>query len=69
MLLKQQFKTLEGAQKRCRFENAHCDGKYTFKTVRCVNGEYDPHPFGAHDMHKYTWRLEKTKRVKLRGSV
>ncbi len=59
MLLKQQFKTLEGVQKRVAFENAH-SRTHQFKSVRCVNGEPDTREFGAHNMHDYTWRIEKT---------
>jgi hypothetical protein len=61
MLLKQQFKTWEGARKRAAFENAHCERRFTFLVVRCVNGEPDPNNFEPiiMDMGRYTWRLAK----------
>lgn len=66
MLLKQRFKTWEGAHKRAAFENAHCDKRYHFFSVICnENGEPIDHRFPHHydPSRKYTWRLEKRKRV------
>ena len=71
MLRKQIFKTLAGAQKRVRFENAHCDGRYRYSAVRCLDGERDTAEFdvlrsdfapGNHPASKYTWRLERATR-------
>jgi hypothetical protein len=62
MLLKQQFKTMEGARKRAAFENAHCDRRFIFTPVRCVNGAPDPNPFEGNLMGLYTWRLKKEMR-------
>lgn len=64
MLLSQNFKTLAGAQKRARFENAHVVGaqqgraRWSYNPVRCVNGEPDMQPI-THGV-TYTWRLRKT---------
>jgi hypothetical protein len=60
MLLVQIFKTLEGAQKRAAFENAH-SAMHRFRVVRC-------HPSGAVDTGAfacagfYVWRSEKELR-------
>jgi hypothetical protein len=62
MILAQQFKTLEGALKRARFENAHCGNRYVYSLVRCVNGSPDTLPLGALNMKDYTWRLRKELR-------
>lgn len=62
MLLKQQFKTLEGVQKRAAFENAHCANRYRFTAVRCRDGEKDLHEFNRDDCARYTWRIEKQVR-------
>lgn len=62
MLLTQQFKTYEGARKRALFENAHCDNKYRYVVVRCVNGELDHSPFNALKFKEYTYRLERKPR-------
>jgi hypothetical protein len=65
MILAQVFKTPEGAMKRARFENAHCNRKYTFETVRCLNEQPDPAPFSADSLRRreYTWRIERTHRA------
>lgn len=62
MLLKQEFKTLAGAQKRAAFENAHCDKRYLFTPVRCFNGVPDPGPYMSPSAD-YTWRLKKESRT------
>jgi hypothetical protein len=61
MLLKQVFKTHAGACKRARFENTHCNGKYTFMTVRFRNGVLDLEPLAAARAHEYTWRLSRER--------
>jgi hypothetical protein len=58
MLLKQVFKTLHGAQKRCTFERAHARGNYRFFIVRCIKGKPDGETFTS--SQKYDYRLEKT---------
>jgi hypothetical protein len=66
MLLTQQFKTLQGALKRAAFEAAHCDKRYSYRVVRCLNGapQWPTIPLDPDLMHRghYTWRIEKTKR-------
>lgn len=64
MILAQQFKTLEGALKRARFENAHCGNRYLFNLVRCINGSPDTLPFGTYTVKDYTWRLERKRKDK-----
>ena len=66
MLLKQEFKTLEGAQKRAAFETAHCGGRWTYSSVRCLGGNRDLEEFDPNIFPQYTWRLERTDRVKRR---
>ena len=63
MLRKQIFKTLAGAQKRARFETAHCDGRYLYSVVRCVEGERDTAEFNVLRFSKYTWQIERTYHV------
>ena len=63
MLLKQEFKTLEGAAKRARFENAH-SAKHWFRVVRCrTDGNPDPYPYDHTGTIKYVWRLSKERRT------
>lgn len=64
MLLKQEFKTLAGAQKRAAFENAHCEGRWTYSVVRCVEGDRDLAEFNVLRFSKYTWRLERGRKCK-----
>jgi hypothetical protein len=59
MLLKQEFKTHEGAMKRARFENVH-SGTCSYNVVRCVDGVPDAQPFDRERWAAYTWRLERT---------
>jgi len=60
MLLKQIFKTSEGASKRAAFENAHTT-KYRFSVVRLRDGEIDHAPLasGPWEAGAYTWKLER----------
>jgi hypothetical protein len=63
MLLRQEFKTGEGARKRAAFENAHSPGnKYWFRPVRCLDGVVDATDFDPAKFTRYTWRLERIKR-------
>lgn len=63
MLLKQQFKTLEGASKRAAFENAHCQNRYRFTIVWCRNGVPNKKEEWTRDNHtEFTWQLEKVRR-------
>jgi hypothetical protein len=62
MLLKQEFKTLAGAQKRAAFENAHCDRRWVFSLVRCADGEPDSAKYDPAKFSTYTWRLGRAKR-------
>jgi len=65
MLYVQVFKTLEGVERRIRFERAHVhDGRrgnvnWRFFPVRCrENGQPDGEPYQAG--YPYTYRIEKT---------
>jgi hypothetical protein len=58
-LLKQEFKTLSGAQKRAAFERAHCDGKYAYDIVRFIEDERDLKALNVLRWSEYTWRLER----------
>lgn len=40
MIYRQVFKTLEGAQKRVDFENAHCRGRYRFRIAPKHDGTF-----------------------------
>jgi hypothetical protein len=40
LLLRQEFKTLEGVIKRVRFENAHAKGNFRYRYVKADNGMY-----------------------------
>lgn len=65
MLYRQIFKTLTGAEKRCRFERAHASDRgnvnYRFFPVRCRNdGQPDKEPYKAG--YPYWYRVEKTLR-------
>jgi hypothetical protein len=62
MLRKQEFKTLAGAQKRAAFETAHCEGRYRYDVVRCVEGDRDLAEFNVLRFSKYTWRLQRNGR-------
>jgi hypothetical protein len=63
MLLKQQFKTLNGALKRAAFEHAHLNGYYECRAVRCLDGEPDPNDMDASiPRTRYTWRIKKSPR-------
>jgi len=63
MILKQVFKTAEGARKRAALENARCNGKYIFTPVRFFNDLRDIDLFVDYRWSKYTWRLKrKTKK-------
>jgi hypothetical protein len=65
MLLSQQFKTLEGALKRAAFERAHCNGRFHYKAVRCLDGVPDANEMDLDILRRrmrYTWRIEKTPR-------
>jgi hypothetical protein len=57
MLKKQIFKSLEGAQRRCAFENAHSSFKWSI--VRCLP---DGTPDGAtfERGKKYVFRLQRS---------
>ena len=59
MILKQIFKTFEGARKRAMFENAHCNGKYHYRVIRFFEGKPDTDPVTGTRWKKYTWRLER----------
>jgi len=63
MLMKQQFKTLGGAQRRAAFEVAHCNGRFFYNVVRCVKGEPDPSAaINVTRFIKYSWRLDRILR-------
>lgn len=59
ILLKQEFKTLRGAQKRAAFETAHCGGRWKYSVVRCRYGDRDLEEFNVLRYSRYTWRLER----------
>lgn len=69
MLLKQKFKTLRGAQKRCAFENAHPKNsrfKYAYFVRWFVDGEdiTDKRAsYVARHGAKKHWQLEKKRIV------
>lgn len=63
MLLTQQFKTYDGAAKRARFETNHCNNRYYYEVVRCVNGEPDKADYDAAKFKTYTWRLRRVART------
>lgn len=60
----QVFKTLEGAQKRARFENAHCGGRYYFTPIRYLGDKPDNELLQKDRWSSYTWRLSRTLKVK-----
>jgi hypothetical protein len=62
MLLQQTFKTAEGARKRAAFETNHCNGKYLYVVVRCLNNLPDCDQFEAKKFNQYTWRIERKVR-------
>jgi hypothetical protein len=59
MILRQEFKTSEGVNKRCRFENAHSNGLFRYQPVRYFNGEVDRDAFDGARYPNYTWRIER----------
>lgn len=61
--LAQVFKSYDGAQKRAKFENAHCDGKYIYTPIRFRCGEVDGEPMVQERWLEYTWRLLRTNRI------
>lgn len=63
MILKKIFKTLNGAQKRAAFENAHCGGKYHYNVIRFVGDKPDTEHVHVFNWHKYHWRLERTTKT------
>lgn len=62
MIRAQEFKSFDGACKRARFENAHCNGRYHYSAVRFLNGQLDAAPFDASKFKAYTWRLQRETR-------
>lgn len=63
MLLNQVFKTAEGAHKRAAFENAHCNGRYWYSTVRCLDGAVDTTFPDQAKWSRYTWRIKRETRA------
>jgi hypothetical protein len=62
MILKQVFKTLDGALKRCRFENAHSPANVVFTIVWCRNGvPYKRNEWSRENHGEFTWQLEKER--------
>lgn len=61
MLLAQTFKTLEGAQRRAAFENAHSKTQM-YVVVRCIGGVVDTDAFDKAKFARYEWRINRTKR-------
>ena len=59
MILKKVYKTLNGAQKRAAFENAHCGGRYHYSVVRFIGDRVDPDQVNVFYWGKYTWRLKR----------
>jgi hypothetical protein len=59
MLLKQHYKSLSGAQRRCAFENAHGRGKYKYTIIRCIGDEPDIGKFSRERYGVYTWRIKR----------
>jgi hypothetical protein len=64
MLLTQQFKTFEGAEKRARFERTHCNNRYHYDTIRFLNGKRDSAPFDPTQIKNYTWCLDRRTKIK-----
>ena len=63
MILKKVFKTPEGAHKRAAFENAHCNGKYHYRSIRFIGDKPDTEPVNVFNWGKYHWRLERTTKT------
>lgn len=61
MILKQIFRTYEGARKRTNFENAHSD-THVFFMVRFLNDKEDLNAFDSTLFKNYTWRIRKEKK-------
>ena len=59
MLLKQIFRTYEGALKRATFENAHST-KWAYRVLRFYNNKLDTEPFHVSKWGAYTWCVERT---------
>jgi len=63
MILRQVFKTHDGALRRATFENVHCHGKYTFVVVRFLNGslkqDFEPFSENRYRNGQYHWRIER----------
>ena len=59
MILKKAYKTLNGAQKRAAFENAHCGGRYHYSVVRYVRDQPDTTEVNIFNWGLYTWRLDR----------
>lgn len=68
MLLKQVFKSLSGAQRRCAFENAHSKGAAHYTIERCLGDEPDKGQFNRERYGTYTWRIRKERIVPCRSS-
>lgn len=58
MILKQVFKTSEGARKRCAFENRH-SADYTYEPVRMYKGLIDSEEFKRERFADYTWKINR----------
>jgi hypothetical protein len=73
MILRQDFKTLAGAQKRCAFENAHKTRgnlNMIYSVHRFLDGKLDLAPLdrSLSDRGRYTWRICKASvRLVLQG--
>ena len=61
MLLKREYKTLHGAQRRAAFENAHCHNRYKYFVVRCVQGVEDQQEFQEGKVYNYRLRRVSLK--------
>jgi hypothetical protein len=59
MLLKEHYKSLSGAQRRCAFENANSHGKYRYTIIRCLGDEPDIGQFNRERYGTYTWRIKR----------
>lgn len=64
MILVKPYLTFEGCAKKCAFERAYSK-THTFRPVRFLDGHQDSGEVIPQFMaaKRYTWRIEKTKRL------
>jgi hypothetical protein len=62
MIMRQVFKTSEGARKHALFETNHCGNRWLYVPVRCLGASPDRAEFDPSKFKHYTWKIERRPR-------